>query len=586
MNTQESDILKIMIEKKMTNQRLIAEESGHSLGVVNRSVKGLFEQGYIDEQGQPTSQAMTLYTDHTTRNAVILAAGFGMRMVPVNLSAPKGLLEVKGEHLIERQITQLHAAGINDITIVVGFMKEQFDYLIDKYGVELIYNPEYSSKNNLHSLKLAAERLGNTYIVPCDVWCREDPFNRHEMYSWYMISEEADPDSNVKVNRKREIVRSSGQTEGSRMVGITYLSAEDAPQVRERILQLASQPEYDGSYWEEALYQGRKMTIPARCVQAGDVVEINTYEQLRELDSDSDHLKSDAIEVIADVLHVDTNEIVNITVLKKGMTNRSFLFTVHDQKYIMRIPGEGTELLINRKDEAEVYQTISGLGLCDDPVYINPENGYKITKFLDNIRTADPENDDDLHRCMDRLRSFHQMQLKVDHDFDIFGHIDYYEKLRAERSLSSVYRDYKATKEHVLSLQSFIESLDRQYCLTHIDAVCDNFLFYEKDGREELQLTDWEYASMQDPHVDIAMFCIYSFYNKDQIDHLIDIYFEGRCDRQTRAKIYCYVSACGLLWSNWSEYKLTLGVEFGDYGLKQYRYAKDFYKYAMKEIEG
>ena len=90
---------------------------------------------------------------------------------------------------------------------------------------------------------------------------------------------------------------------------------------------------------------------------------------------------------------------------------------------------------------------------------------------------------------------------------------------------------------------------------------------------------------MQDPHVDIAMFCIYSLYNKRQCDRLIDIYFEGKCDRMTRAKIYCYIAACGLLWSNWCEFKRKLGVEFGEYSLRQYRFAKDYYRYAKELME-
>lgn len=69
------------------------------------------------------------------------------------------------------------------------------------------------------------------------------------------------------------------------------------------------------------------------------------------------------------------------------------------------------------------------------------------------------------------------------------------------------------------------------------------------------------------------MFCIYNVHDKTQIDYLIDLYFEGDCGDRIRAKIYCYISACGLLWSNWCEYKRQCGVEFGEYALSQYRYA-------------
>lgn len=53
----------------------------------------------------------------------------------------------------------------------------------------------------------------------------------------------------------------------------------------------------------------------------------------------------------------------------------------------------------------------------------------------------------------------------------------------------------------------------------------------------------------------------------------------------TRIKIYCYIAACGLLWSNWCEYKRNLGVEFGEYSLRQYRYAKDYYRIVQDELK-
>ena len=295
---------------------------------------------------------------------------------------------------------------------------------------------------------------------------------------------------------------------------------------------------------------------------------------------------SSAIETISEVFLVEKESIKGIKTLKKGMTNRSFLFSVHGEKYIIRIPGEGTDQLINRAQEAEVFKAISGKGLCDDPVYLDPQSGCKITRFLDNVRACDLNCNDDLERCMEKLRSFHEMKLCVGHTFDIFGQIEYYEYLWGGQP--SEFSDYQQTKANVLSLKSLIDSMEKEWCLTHIDAVPDNFLFYiPKDGQKELlQLTDWEYAGMQDPHVDIAMFCIYSLYEKPQVDHLINIYFRNQCDQKTRAKIYAYIACCGLLWSNWCEFKRILGVHFGEYSQAQYRYAKEYYRYALEELEG
>jgi CTP:phosphocholine cytidylyltransferase-like protein/thiamine kinase-like enzyme len=583
MNKQESDILNALLLEPFINQRILAEVSGHSLGVVNRSLKELIKAGYLNEAICPTAKAVSEYKNKTPKRAIILAAGFGMRMVPINTEMPKGLLEVNGEPLIERIIKQLHEVGIQEIYVVVGFMKEKYEYLMDEYGVELVVNPDYASKNNLHSLKLVKEHLENAYIIPCDIWCDRNPFHRHELYSWYMVSDLVENESNVRVNRKMELVTVSENVGGNAMIGISYLTKEDSDTVSTRIKELCKNPQYDGSFWEEALYKKDRMIVAARVVHSADVVEINTYEQLREIDSDSNQLKTDAIHLICEALSAKPEEVTDITVLKKGMTNRSFLFTCKDKKYIMRIPGEGTDQLINRRQEAAVYHAIADKNICDDIAYINPENGYKITEFLEGARVCDSTDYEDVKKCMSRLRDFHAMKLKVAHEFDIFGQMEFYESLWD--GTPSVYKDYEKTKANVWSLKPYIDAHAGEKILTHIDAVPDNFLFVQKNGKEEIRLIDWEYAGMQDPHVDIAMFCIYSLYNKRQVDRLIAAYFTDGCDDATRIKIYCYIAACGLLWSNWCEYKRNLGVEFGEYSLRQYRYAKDYYRIVQDELK-
>lgn len=582
MNNSKQDILNNLIKEPFINQRILAAQTGHSLGIVNRSLKELISEGYLDEEIRPTEKALREAKEKAPKNAIILAAGFGMRMVPINTETPKGLLEIKGERLIECTIRQLHEVGITEIYIVVGFMKEQYEYLIDEYGVDLIVAPDYTSKNNLHSLKTAADHLSNSYIIPCDIWCEKNPYSRNELYSWYMVSDLVDDDSTVRVNRKQELVVQKEQAGGNAMIGICYLLEAEAETVRERLEELGRDSRYDGTFWEETLYQKDRMIVTARVVHAADAVEINTYEQLREIDSDSSQLQTDAIQVICEALGAQQDEVTNITVLKKGMTNRSFLFSCKDKKYIMRIPGEGTDQLINRRQEAAVYQTIAGRKICDEIAYINPENGYKITEYLEGARVCDAEKEEDLQKCMKKLREFHGQKLRVDHSFDLFGQMEYYESLW--EGTPSAYKDYEKTKAHVLQLKDYIEANAGERVLTHIDAVPDNFLFVEENGKEEIRLIDWEYAGMQDPHVDIAMFCIYSLYKKEQVDHLIDLYFEGNCDDRTRIKIYCYIAVCGLLWSNWCEYKRKLGVEFGEYSLRQYRYAKDYYKIVQQEL--
>lgn len=584
MNIQEADILNILWRNRFINQRHLSEITGHSLGVVNKSLKSLLKEGYLNERMKYTDKAYALLSESHPKNAVILAAGYGMRMVPINTELPKGLLEVNGEPLIERTIRQLHERDIKNIYVVVGFMKESYEYLIDEYGVEFLYNDEYAVKNNLHSLYQARNVLENSYIIPCDIWCGENPYREHEFYSWYMVSDLVDDDSSVRVNRNMDLVSVPRGVGGNSMIGISYLNKEDGLRVKEKLEEVAKNSHFDRAFWEETLYEGNRMIIPARVVHSRNVVEINTYEQLRDLDSSSQQLETEAITIIKDVLQVENEDIVDISILKKGMTNRSFLFSCKEKKYIMRIPGEGTDQLINRRQEAEVYEKIAGRNICDDIFYINPEKGYKITEFLSGARVCDPSCEEDVKKCMEKLRSFHEEGLEVEHTFDIFSQIEFYQSLW--KNNRSVYRDHEKTTEKIFSLRDFISSHREKMVLTHIDAVPDNFLFYTNgQGREEVRLIDWEYAGMQDPHVDIAMFAIYSLYNRSQVDRLIDLYFTEGCPKETRIKIYCYIAACGLLWSNWCEYKRQLGVEFGEYSLRQYRYAKDYYKIVREELD-
>lgn len=586
MNTVELDLLNILSNEPFVNQRLLANASGHSLGMVNRSVRNLVREGYLTNQIALTPKARHEIRARVPHNAIILAAGIGMRMAPVNLMQPKGMIEVHGEPLVERLVHQLHEVGVTDITLVVGFMKERFEYLMDEYGVKLVVNREFATRNNLHSLALVANRISNTYIMPSDIWCERNPFRRSEPYSWYMVSDLVDNASFVRVSRKGELLGVRGAVGGNRMVGIAYLLEDEAACLRDNLARMDASPAHAAEFWESAAFADGAPKLMARLVDAKGVLEIDTFEQLRDLDEGSGQLSRDALDTIAVALNTTVESIEDVEVVKKGAINRSFVFSVAGAKYVARIPSVLTSQLIDRACEAEAYRAIAGRGLCDDPVLVDPASGCKITKFVEGARPCDANSEADLRRCMARLREFHNMGLQVSHTFDMYERIDFYESLWG--GAKSAYRDYEQTKADVLSLRPYVESTRQAWCLAHIDPVADNFLFCpDGEGGEALQLIDWEYAGMQDPHVDIAMFAIYSSYGKDQLDHLIDIYFsdEGGCDAATRAKIYCYMATCGLLWSNWCEHNRNLGVEFGEYSLAQYRYAKDYYRLATELIQ-
>ena len=281
----------------------------------------------------------------------------------------------------------------------------------------------------------------------------------------------------------------------------------------------------------------------------------------------------DIIKSVFNLQHTD----IELIPLKQGMTNDSFIFSINNERYIIRVPGVNTEKIINRHQEFEVYQAIKDEAFVEPVVYIDRDKGYKISKFIENSHTVNPKDWNEITACLKRLKDFHSQSHRVEHYFDVFEHINYYESLMPN---ASKYEDYKETKKNIESLEPIIENLVKDWTLCHIDAVCDNFLVTEN---QDVYLIDFEYAAMQDPDLDVAMFIVYSLFNRQEIDRIIDIYFEHQVTSLKRYKIYSYIAIVGLLWSNWCEAKQDTELLNSSYAQQQYNYAKTFYQIVFDE---
>lgn len=571
MNKRLDKLLIKINEEGFFTQRELANNTDFSLGYINKAIKELKANKLLDDNNTLTSQGKKKLEELKTKKAIILAAGYGMQTTPLNMNLPKAMIEIQGKRLIERVVEQLHQVGIKDIVVVVGFMKEKFEYLIDKYGLSLVVNNKYLETGSLFSLIKTIDNIDNAYIIPSDIWFRDNPFSEYETDSWYMIKK-TEKNGSVGINKWGEISKKTKKLEYT-SIGLSYIGREEKNIFS--TLAKVENKKNTRAFWEDIVFNNSSLKLKSRIVEEDEAFEISTYEQLRNVDKNSDNLNVDAVSLIKKHFNIQLEDIKNISVLKKGMTNRSFTFEYKDEKYIMRIPGEGTDLLIDRKKEFQVYEAIKKYNISEDVLYMDSHNGYKISKFWKNSRNCQIDDERDLEKMIKALRDFHSLEIKVEHSFDEFEMIEFYQSLWNGKI--SLYEDYEITKKNVFKLKKYIKKERKTLC--HIDSVVDNFLILQdEEGRQEVKLIDWEYSAMNDPHIDIAMFCIYSLCSKNQIDKIIDIYFDGKCDFKTRLKIYSYIAVCGLLWSNWCEYKYHQGVEFGQYSIEQYRYAKDYYK--------
>lgn len=522
INIYKYDILNCIIKEGSIDPDTLAQITNYPLKKVNNTINQLIKDGWLNKDLTLTQKTYEEIKLKKPKNAIILSDGLGIGMLTTSMKVPKG---------------------------------------------------------TLHSLDLVRDKISNTYILPSDIWSEQNPFSKQELYSWYSVSDAVDDNSIVRIKPQRELILIEKDKGGNTMTGISYLLEEDANIVRENLRSFSSDKGYEDFSWEQTLFnKTRKMIVYPRVYKSEQVFKINDYNHLIQLGVKTNDLDTSIISLISKELNVDAGDIYDIFVLEMGKTNRSFKFTAKDKKYIMRIPGEGTDNLINRRNEYNVYKILKGRNVSDTVVYISPENGYKMSEFLGGARPCDPYNLNDVRLCMESLRAFHDYKLEVDHTFDIFGNIDHYEKLWGNQP--SRFVDYSETKANIKSLKPIIDSLPKEWILSHADSVPGNFLLVEDD----VFLIDWEYAGMQDPHLDIAMFALSAMYDRKHIDSLISSYFIEGYGKEIQLKIYCYIAIGGLLWSNWCEYKRFFGVDLGEYSLKQYAYAKEYYSIVKNEF--
>lgn len=582
------EVLYRIYKNKEITQRRIASETNLSLGLVNKTIAEAVKNNLLNDElnYSMTAEGNTLLETFKVDNAIIMAAGFGSRFVPITYDTPKGLVEVMGERMIERQIKQLHEVGITDISIVVGYLKEKFEYLTDKYGVKLIYNPDYSIKNNISSLFYAQKELKNTYILTSDIYMRDNLYREYEAYSYYVAEffDDSDGEWALELNRSNLItnVNPNGDKNVWAMYGPAFFRKEFSDELSRLIDKYYHMPSAAQWYWEDVYVDNiGTLDMYARKVDKGSVQEFESIEELRQFDSS--YLVSSGSEVldtISHVFNVTQDQISNISTLKEGMTNDSFVFSVNAEKYVFRVPGKGTDLLLNRIQERAVYDVIKPLNISDDIVYLDPLKGYKITKYFCDSHTLDAGNREQVKKAMGIIRSLHGNGLTVEHEFDIEERIHFYTDL-CSKANAVLFNDYEVVSLQIKELLELRNLKERPICLCHIDSIPANFLIHNHD----MHLLDWEYAGMADPFIDIAMFSIYEGLQDEAIKELLEVYLEREARNEELEIVYTYVALSGFLWALWTQYKQSQGEDFGTYGMEQYQYARKYSRIVLGKVK-
>lgn len=279
-------------------------------------------------------------------NAIIMAAGTSSRFAPLSFEKHKAMTVVKGEVLIERQIEQLKAAGIPEIYIVTGYKAEQFEYLSNKYGVNLIHNPDYLTRNNNASIWAVRDILGNSYVCSSDNYFAKNPFEPEVDESYYAaeFANGHTPEWCMKEDSDGYIDSVTVGGENSwYMMGHTFWSCEFS----QRFLSILSAeydlPETADKLWE-SIFMAHLDTLKMRIrrYEPGVIYEFDTIDELRSFDpSYITDTRSTILKVVAHELNVKEEEIKNIKTLKSLTTESAgFEFDCPKGHYLYQYAAE------------------------------------------------------------------------------------------------------------------------------------------------------------------------------------------------------------------------------------------------------
>ena len=544
----------------------------------HQAVNRLVSQGLISASGSLTPAGLAALEPYQVDNAVILAAGASTRFIPLSLEQPKGLFVVKGERLIERQIQQLQAAGIRDITLVLGYKKEMFYYLKEKYGVNFILNDSFNIKNNIESLYLAAEQLKNTYICVSDSYFVENPFHQFEYRTFnagVSVSQPAnemfaDTDSQGRILKMEE-----NRSGGLELLGHGFWKREFS----EAFLALARADRQTGRYaaafWEWMVkdYLEELPPIYFKEYAPGNIFEFDYFEELRRFDDQYlGHTHSEIIRNIKLVFRCDEEDIVDFRNVSKGMTNTSFLFRIHGVDYIYRHPGDGTENIISRRNEKTSLIKAKEIGIDPTYIYADVNEGWKISLYVPEFREPDYASFADSQKVIAVLKQLHAAQIHVDYGMKPWEDALQIEELLLRKD-PECFLPYQALKEKVGRLYRMTQGDGVEKCFCHADTYRPNWMLLPDD---RVILIDWEYAGFSDPGVDVGYYIVDAMYDFPEAERFIREYLGQDDNPSRRFHFMAYVSIIAYYWFVWALYRESCGAAMGQ-ALEDWRFMAEKY---------
>ncbi len=222
--------------------------------------------------------------------AILLAAGMGTRLRPLTENTPKSLIKINDEPLLERQVKFLKEIGVNEIHVITGYLAGKFEYLKERYNINLIYNEHYNKYNNIYSMFLAKDFLGDSYVIDADVYLTRNFLKKDIKKSSYFSGVKDTFEKEWKINYDdQQKIHNIEVVSGKNYIlsGVSYWNNRDADIIKNILNSLADKfesEELKKLYWDDIVKENLdKLDVYIEKISTNDWYEIDNLKELEQL---------------------------------------------------------------------------------------------------------------------------------------------------------------------------------------------------------------------------------------------------------------------------------------------------------------
>lgn len=254
-----------------------------------------------------------------------------------------------------------------------------------------------------------------------------------------------------------------------------------------------------------------------------------------------------------------------------GLTNRTYKVKFAEgEGYVVRIPGEGTEELIVRRDENISTQLACRLGIDAELLYFGSD-GSKVTKLIPNALTMSAETMLEQKHIVKAAAVFKKLHYSGGNTgvaFEVFDMAEGYEKIISGKRVD-MYEDYPDVKSAVMKIKSEVDSIcDIKKVPCHNDPLCENWVM---SGEDRMYLIDWEYAGMNDGIWDLADVSIEASYDRVHDEMLLTEYLDRRPEEADWKHFHASKLYVDYLWTLWAKTRVPYdGQPMEDWASERY----------------